>query len=273
MSIFRKKRVPTRLWLSNVQHEACFLGASPSLGLYLYFGIIQDSPWLAWNGSCWECQSGSKQAVCFGNYGVSVARRAADLRLHSRMDSPGCLSWVMASSYRAMIKLISVIPGIQMCDRDTQAPCYRCSILDAAEINIISILWCGWNNISRDRGDWVCHGLPVGSFSFFFPENRGRKPSLLMKGISTLAWTLVRKTEHVVCDGNLHQDSSEAKLRLWRQFSFSKMIGLHAIFPCLRRFPCMPCSTFYGHRVCKARRDSRTSVQSWAVPYRWQNVL
>jgi len=47
MSVFRKEGVQTRLQLSNVQHRACFLGAFPSHGLYLYFRIIEDSPWLA----------------------------------------------------------------------------------------------------------------------------------------------------------------------------------------------------------------------------------
>ncbi|KAM4669730.1 uncharacterized protein AAGF69_005530 [Amazona ochrocephala] len=48
---------------------------------------------------------------------------------------------------------------------------------------------------------------------------RRRKPSLQKKGISVLTQTLVRKTEHIVCDGSLHQNGSGAKLRLRKKFS------------------------------------------------------
>ncbi|XP_061235128.1 uncharacterized protein LOC133226027 [Neopsephotus bourkii] len=48
---------------------------------------------------------------------------------------------------------------------------------------------------------------------------RRRKPSPRMKGISALTQTLVRKTEHIVCDGSLHQNGSGAKLRLRKKFS------------------------------------------------------
>lgn len=112
-----------------------------------------------------------------------------------------------------------------MCDQCTHAPCYRCCTLATAEINIISISWWRWNNISggygREMGEIVCHGLPLGSYSLSFPEHRRTKPTLLTKGISALPWTLVRKTDHIVCDGNLHQNGSGARLKLKRKFSLS----------------------------------------------------
>lgn len=104
----------------------------------------------------------------------------------------------------------------------THAPRYRCCILAAAEINIISISWWGWNNISGGFGREMeeTQFVKVCPWAtFLFPENRRIKPSLLMKGISTLTWTLVRKTERIVCDGSLHQNGSGDKLKLRRKFS------------------------------------------------------
>lgn len=125
MSVFRKEGVQTRLQLSDDQHRACFLGAFPSQGLYLYFSIIQGSSGLAWRGLCWESQLGSKQPVCFGKRGVNAVRWAADHRLCSVYGQfwPFTLDdgqqFLLDSCYRAMFELISVIPGIHMCDRHT----------------------------------------------------------------------------------------------------------------------------------------------------------
>lgn len=188
MSIFRKEGVQTKLQLSSVQHGACFLGAFPSHGLYLYFGIIQDSPWLAWRGWCWESQSGSKQPAWFGKRGVSVVRWVADHRLHSVYGQswPFTLDdgqqFLLDSCYRAVFELISVIPGIQMCDRHTLAPRCRCCILAAAEINIISISWWGWNNISGGFGreteetQFVVF-CPWAPFLFSFLKTGGENPA------------------------------------------------------------------------------------------------
>ncbi|KAM9550329.1 uncharacterized protein ACIB01_009989 isoform 2-T2 [Guaruba guarouba] len=75
---------------------------------------------------------------------------------------------------------------------------------------------------------------------------RRRKPSLQTKGISVLTQTLVRKTEHIVCDGSLHQNGSGAKLRLRKKFSLPSdersacflpllpLVSVHAVLCLLR---------------------------------------
>lgn len=105
--------------------QASSLGALPCNRSYLCFRLIQGSLWLAWRGLCWEYQSGSKQPICFGKHGVSVVSWAADHCLRSVYGQswPFILGdgqqFLLASCYRAVFELISIIPGIHMCDAHT----------------------------------------------------------------------------------------------------------------------------------------------------------